>query len=89
MNENSYIDVEIFPIYYHHCNSYIPSGWCRGEPITEAGKRRQMAKMLTLILTPITVLMAVSLYFVSENFTAKMESDKVGKSILKPAGLAM
>lgn len=56
---------------------YSFQGWYREDPITEAGKRRQMAKMLTLILTPIIVLLCVSFYFVSDNIIAKMESDKV------------
>ena len=54
------------------------AGWCREERITEGAKRRQMAKMLTLILTPIIVLLCVSFYFVSDNIVAKMDADKVG-----------
>ena len=57
------------------------SGWFRGEPITKAGKRRQVAKILTLVMTPILVLLGVSLYFVSDNVNAKSEFDRVSTII--------
>ena len=50
-----------------------------GEPITDAGKRKQLAKMLFLTLVPILILMGLSVYFMSESVRSRIESAKVKK----------
>ena len=52
-------------------------GWCRGEPITQAGKRRQVVKMLLLILVPIIALLCVSAYFLADGVNEKRDTDRV------------
>ena len=54
-------------------------GWCHGEPITDSGKRKQLTKMILLIMTPVLVLMGVTFYFMAENIYARNESASVSK----------
>ena len=54
--------------------TYASTGWCHGEPITDAGKRRQLTKMIILIMAPVCILIGVALYFVSINIMSRTEN---------------
>ena len=41
-------------------------GCCQGEPISESGKRKQIAKVMSLLLAPMIFLLMISSYFVAE-----------------------
>ncbi|XP_013393540.1 receptor-type guanylate cyclase daf-11 [Lingula anatina] len=52
-------------------------GICTGEPISQSGKRKQLAKMLALTFLPIICLTGVAVYFLQDTVAALEEGQKV------------
>ncbi|CAH1774633.1 unnamed protein product [Owenia fusiformis] len=57
------------------------SGLCRGDPITTAGKRRQIVKMVTLVLIPIAGLLGLSLFVLGDSISSKQATAELRTNI--------
>ena len=52
-------------------------GICRGEPLTDMGKRLQLFKILSLTLLPILGLWAFTVYSLSDSIEGKSDIEQV------------
>lgn len=55
---------ELLLLHYSHVSFSVG---CHGEPLTDAGKHKQLVKIMFLVFVPTTVLLAVGGYYVVQN----------------------
>ena len=88
-----YLSVHLF-IYLSLCPSIylsillaLADGMCRGEPLSDRGKRLKMMKILSVTLLPILSLWAFTVYSLSDSIQGKVDIEQVGQGRHRACGV--